>query len=331
MTPIGQQAKRQNKASALSPDDRRLITSFLDAMRAEKGLAANTIAAYDRDLTSAGLALPSQQTLMQASANDLRHVLKIWSADLTAKTVARKLSALRQFMIFLVAEGIRDDDPSQYLDAPKQPKSLPKSLDESEVTALIATASQDQSPQGLMVMAMLELLYGAGLRVSEMTQLEAAVFNRRNDHITIRGKGGKDRVVMLTNAVLDAVESWLKTRDGNPDAVTSRYLFPNPNPNLKTKTNDPKSPDQAINRVEVYGLIRQLGVNAGVGAVTPHMLRHSFATHMLNRGADLRSLQVLLGHADISTTEIYTKTRDDRLSGLVHDTHPLARNSDVDV
>ena len=270
-------------------------------------------------------ALPSQKTLMHASANDLRHVLKIWSGDLTAKTVARKLSALRQFMIFLVAEGIRGDDPSQYLDAPKQPKSLPKSLDESEVTALITTASQDQSPQGLMLMAMLELLYGAGLRVSEMTQLEAAVFNRRNDHITIRGKGGKDRVVMLTNAALDAVESWLKTRDGNPDAVTSRYLFPSP------KTNDPKSPDQPINRVEVYGLIRQLGVHAGVGAVTPHMLRHSFATHMLNRGADLRSLQVLLGHADISTTEIYTKTRDDRLSGLVHDTHPLARNSDVDV
>ena len=325
MTPIGQQAKRQHKASALSPDDRRLITSFLDAMRAEKGLAANTIAAYDRNLTSAGLALPSQKTLMQASANDLRYVLKIWSGDLTAKTVARKLSALRQFMIFLVAEGIRGDDPSQYLDAPKQPKSLPKSLDESEVTALITTASQDQTPQGLMLMAMLELLYGAGLRVSEMTQLEAAVFNRRNDHITIRGKGGKDRVVMLTNAALDAVESWLKTRDGNPDAVTSRYLFPSP------KTNDPKSPDQPINRVEVYGLIRQLGVHAGVGAVTPHMLRHSFATHMLNRGADLRSLQVLLGHADISTTEIYTKTRDDRLSGLVHDTHPLARSSDVDV
>ena len=330
MTRKGQQAQRQKKASTLSPDDRRLITSFLDAMRAEKGLAANTIAAYDRDLTSAGLALPSQKTLLQASANDLRHVLKIWSADLTAKTVARKLSAMRQFMGFLVAEGIRCDDPSQYLDAPKQPKSLPKSLDESEVTALITTATQDQSPQGLMLMAMLELLYGTGLRVSEMTQLEAAVFNRRNDHITIRGKGGKDRVVMLTNAALDAVESWLKSRDANPDAVTSRFLFPNP------KSNDPKSPDQkqldqAINRVEVYGLIRQLGISAGVGAVTPHMLRHSFATHMLNRGADLRSLQVLLGHADISTTEIYTKTRDDRLSGLVHDTHPLARNSDVDV
>ena len=330
MTRNGQQAKRHQKAPALSPDDRRLITSFLNAMRAEKGLAANTIAAYDRDLTSAGMTLPSKMTLLHASASDLRHVLKIWSGDLTAKTVARKLSALRQFMIFLVAEGIRDNDPSQYLDAPKQPKSLPKSLDESEVMALITTASQDQTPQGLMLMAMLELLYGAGLRVSEMTQLEAAVFNRRNDHITIRGKGGKDRLVMLTHAALDAVEGWLKTRDGNPDAVTSRFLFPSP------KSNDPKAPDQkapdrAINRVEVYGLIRQLGVHAGVGPVTPHMLRHSFATHMLNRGADLRSLQVLLGHADISTTEIYTKTRDDRLSGLVHDTHPLARNSDVDV
>ena len=325
MTRQGQPSTRQNpkfqkKASVLSSEDRQMITMFLNAMRAEKGLAANTIAAYDRDLTSAGLALSPKTNLINANANDLRQVLKHWAGDLTAKTVARKLSALRQFMIFLVAEGIRGDDPTQYLDAPKQPKSLPKSLGEQEVAALLTTAGQDQSPQGVMIMAMLELLYGAGLRVSEMTQLEAAVFNRRNDHITIRGKGGKDRVVMLTHAALDAVEAWLHIRDQNPDGVTTRFLFPSP-----------KTPDQPINRVEVYGLIRQLGVDAGVGAVTPHMLRHSFATHMINRGADLRSLQVLLGHADISTTEIYTKTRDDRLSGLVHDTHPLARNSDVDV
>ena len=325
MTRQGQPSTRQNpkfqkKASVLSSEDRQMITMFLNAMRAEKGLAANTIAAYDRDLTSAGLALSPKTNLINANANDLRQVLKHWAGDLTAKTVARKLSALRQFMIFLVAEGIRGDDPSQYLDAPKQPKSLPKSLGEQEVAALLTTAGQDQSPQGVMIMAMLELLYGAGLRVSEMTQLEAAVFNRRNDHITIRGKGGKDRVVMLTHAALDAVEAWLHIRDQNPDGVTTRFLFPSP-----------KTPDQPISRVEVYGLIRQLGVDAGVGAVTPHMLRHSFATHMLNRGADLRSLQVLLGHADISTTEIYTKTRDDRLSGLVHDTHPLARNGDVDV
>ena len=320
MTRQGQPSTRQKKASVLSSEDRQMITMFLNAMRAEKGLAANTIAAYDRDLTSAGLVLSPKTNLINANANDLRQVLKHWAGDLTAKTVARKLSALRQFMIFLVAEGIRGDDPSQYLDAPKQPKSLPKSLGEQEVAALLTTAGQDQSPQGVMIMAMLELLYGAGLRVSEMTQLEAAVFNRRNDHITLRGKGGKDRVVMLTHAALDAVEAWLHIRDQNPDGVTTRFLFPSP-----------KTPDQPISRVEVYGLIRQLGVDAGVGAVTPHMLRHSFATHMLNRGADLRSLQVLLGHADISTTEIYTKTRDDRLSGLVHDTHPLARNGDVDV
>ena len=320
MTRQGQPSTRQKKASVLSSEDRQMITMFLNAMRAEKGLAANTIAAYDRDLTSAGLALSPKTHLINANANDLRQVLKHWAGDLTAKTVARKLSALRQFMIFLVAEGIRGDDPSQYLDAPKQPISLPKSLGEQEVAALLTTAGQNQSPQGVMIMAMLELLYGAGLRVSEMTQLEAAVFNRRNDHITIRGKGGKDRVVMLTHAALDAVEAGLHIRDQNPDGVTTRFLFPSP-----------KTPDQPISRVEVYGLIRQLGVDAGVGAVTPHMLRHSFATHMLNRGADLRSLQVLLGHADISTTEIYTKTRDDRLSGLVHDTHPLARNGDVDV
>ena len=312
--------KRQQKEAALRPEDRRMISTFLDAMRAERGLSANTIAAYQRDLTSAALALPHQAGLTQATADDLRHVLKIWSADLTAKTVARKLSALRQLMVFLVAENIRPDDPSQYLDSPKQPKSLPKSLGEEALSRLLTRAAEDPSPHGAKLMAMLELLYGAGLRVSEMTQLDAGVFSRRNDHITIRGKGGKDRVVMLTEAALDAVEVWLKWRDEMPDAVTSRFLFP-----------DPKNPDAPISRIAVYGMIRQLGVAAGVGDVTPHMLRHSFATHMLNRGADLRSLQVLLGHADISTTEIYTKTRDDRLSGLVHDTHPLARRRDVDV
>ena len=312
--------KRQQKEAALRPEDRRMISTFLDAMRAERGLSANTIAAYQRDLTSAALALPHQTGLTQATADDLRHVLKIWSADLTAKTVARKLSALRQLMVFLVAENIRPDDPSQYLDSPKQPKSLPKSLGEEALSRLLTRAAEDSSLHGAKLMAMLELLYGAGLRVSEMTQLDAGVFSRRNDHITIRGKGGKDRVVMLTEAALDAVEMWLKWRDEMPDAVTSRFLFP-----------DPKNPDAPISRIAVYGMIRQLGVAAGVGDVTPHMLRHSFATHMLNRGADLRSLQVLLGHADISTTEIYTKTRDDRLSGLVHDTHPLARRRDVDV
>lgn len=317
-------------ATQNASDDQRLIAMYLDAMRAERGLTANTIAAYQRDLNAAAEALcdgvghkgagHKGAALQHASADDLRFVLKSWSQKVTPKTLARKLSALRQFMGFLVAEGFREDDPSQYLDSPKQPKPLPKSLGEADLAQVLAVATEDQSPQGLMVMAMLELLYGAGLRVSEMTQLEAAIFTRRNDHITIRGKGGKDRVVMLTTAALDAVETWLNCRDEKPDAVASKFLFP--------AQNNPHNP---ISRITVYGLMKKLGLKSGVGDLTPHMLRHSFATHMLNRGADLRSLQVLLGHADIATTEIYTKTRDDRLSGLVHDSHPLARRRDVDV
>lgn len=310
----------QDQSRQIQPEDRRWIDHYLRAMRAERGLSAHTIAAYDRDLTGVALALKSGQSIVAADAGSLRSVIKLWADDLSARTVARKLSALRQFMAFLVAEGEREDDPSLYLDAPKQEKSLPKGLDESQINALIATAQSDESPDGIMMRAMLELLYGAGLRVSEMIQLDANLMNRRNDHITIKGKGGKDRVVMLTDAALNAAEQWLHYRDQLPDAIASKYLFPS--------KQDARQP---ISRNQVYGLLRALGVKAGIGSVSPHMLRHSFATHMLNRGADLRSLQILLGHADISTTEIYTNTQDNRLAGLVHDTHPLARNKDIDV
>jgi len=304
----------------ISPQDRQWIDLFLVAMRAERGLAANTILAYERDLISAATALPKTQPLITATASDLRHILKIWAADLTAKSVARKLSALRQFMSFLVGEGQRPDDPTQHLDAPKQQKSLPKSLEEADILQLLSCAQDDDSTDGIRLMAMLELLYGAGFRVSELLQLQAHVFQRRNDHLTIRGKGGKDRVVMITPAAQQAVERWLERRDQNGEALASKFLFP-----------DPKNPDEPLDRLRVYALIRDLGERAGIGAISPHMLRHSFATHMLNRGADLRSLQILLGHADISTTEIYTKTRDDRLAGLVKDTHPLARGKGDDV
>jgi len=304
----------------ISPQDRHWIDLFLVAMRAERGLAANTILAYERDLIAAATALPKEQLLIGATAADFRHILKIWSADLSAKSVARKLSALRQFMSFLVGEGQRPDDPTQHLDAPKQQKSLPKSLEESDIHRLLACAQGDDSTEGLRLMAMMELLYGAGFRVSELLHLQAHVFRRRNDHLTIRGKGGKERVVMMTPAAQHAVERWLERRDQNGAALASKFLFP-----------DPKDPEQPLDRLRVYGMIRDLGARAGIGAISPHMLRHSFATHMLNRGADLRSLQILLGHADISTTEIYTKTRDDRLAGLVKDTHPLARGKDDDV
>ncbi|MCE2517312.1 MAG: tyrosine-type recombinase/integrase, partial [Alphaproteobacteria bacterium] len=248
-----------------------------------------------------------------------------WSRDLAPRSVARRLSAVRSFMAFLVEENLRPDDPSTHLDAPKTAASLPKSLSEDDMSRLLNHAAGDDSVTGVMLMSMLEMLYGTGLRISELVNLPVGSFTRRLDHITVMGKGQKERVVILTQAAQLATAAWLEKRDEHPGYVTSSYLYPG-------QGGDGKSGDAPMRRETVYQLIRTLGRNAGIAqAISPHMLRHSFATHMLNRGADLRSLQMLLGHADISTTEIYTQTRDDRLAGLVKDAHPLARLPKIDV
>jgi integrase/recombinase XerD len=294
-----------------------MIESFLSAMIAERSLSKNTVAAYRRDLKAAAEAMPSRKPLIEASPDDLRAVLKTWSANLTPRSLARKQSAVRGFMKFLVEEGIRADEPSVHLDNPKLSASLPKSLSEADIARLIQTAWEDRSPKGLELLAMLELLYGSGLRVSELINLQVAVFSRRRDHITIKGKGGKDRVVMLTDVAHDAISAWIAARDENPQMTLSPYLFPSTNP------------DKPISRQDVYNRLQDLAKRAAIKVkISPHMLRHSFATHMLNRGADLRSLQILLGHEDITTTEIYTRVHDDRLAGLVMSAHPLAQHDD---
>jgi integrase/recombinase XerD len=294
-----------------------MIENYLNAMMAERGLSQNTVAAYQQDLKAAAQAMPPQKPLVKASPDDLRAMLKVWSADLTPRSLARKLSVLRGFMKFLVEDGIRVDDPSLHLDSPKIGASLPKSLSEADIARLIQTAWEDRSPKGFALMAMLELLYGSGLRVSELINLQVAVFARRRDHITINGKGNKDRVVVLTEAACEAVAAWIAARDKNPKMTLSPYLFP---------SNDP---DKPLSRQDVYARLQDLAKRAKIGAkISPHMLRHSFATHMLNRGADLRSLQILLGHADITTTEIYTRVHDDRLAGLVMSAHPLAKHDE---
>ena len=306
--------------SSSSFHDLDLIESYLKAMMAERGYAQNTLAAYRRDLIAAAEAMPSSKPLYSASPDDLRQMLKKWSQDLSPRSLARKQSALRGFMKFLVEDNIRQEDPSLYLDTPKIGTSLPKSLSEVDMGRLIQTAWEDQSPEGIALLAKLELLYGAGLRVSELINLPVTLFNRRREHITIKGKGDKDRVVVLTNAALDAISSWIEIRDQNPQMALSSYLFPSTNPN------------KPLTRQDVYMKLQDLAQRAAIGQkISPHMLRHSFATHMLNRGADLRSLQILLGHADIATTEIYTKVNDDRLAGLVMSAHPLANKDETDV
>lgn len=308
MAPSADEARHPQRNGS----DHLAISRFLNMMTAERGASANTIAAYERDLNIWMDALPNGLSLITARVDDLRQALSGWSGEFSARTVSRRLSALQQFMIFAVEENLRRDDPASRLDRPKTPENLPKSLTEDEVARLFAAATQMPGPDGLRVVCMLEILYATGMRVSELIALPSAAIRRGQVRITITGKGGRERIVVLTEAAQAAIEAWLEARDQDPDAITSPYLFP--------------SGEGTIPRQQVNAELTKLARSAGLGKpVSPHMLRHSFATHMLNRGADLRSLQLLLGHADIATTEIYTKTRDDRLAGLVRDIHPLAR------
>jgi integrase/recombinase XerD len=299
----------------------RVITEFLQAMAADRGLARNSLAAYRRDLVASLGGLAARGTSFETcAADDLRDLLGVWHAGgLAARSVARRLSALRQLMGWLVEEGVRTDNPCRWIDSPKQPSSLPKSLSEAEMAALITAARDLQRPaQARRMTAMLELLYATGLRVSELVTLPVDQFRRDLATIIVAGKGGRERLVALGAPARAAVAGWLEERDAMPAYVTSPYLFPHG--------------DTHLSRQQFAAALKGLAGKAGLdpARVSPHVVRHSFATHMLNRGADLRGLQTLLGHADISTTQIYTATRPDRLAGLVAAAHPLANMNQQD-
>jgi integrase/recombinase XerD len=299
----------------------RLITEFLQAMSADRGLAANSLAAYRRDLTAVlGGLVQSGQHFVSCDADDIRALLSSWhDAGLSRRTVSRRISAMRQMMAWLVEERLREDNPCRWIDNPKQQPSLPKSLSEAEISALIlAATTATPRANALLMSAILELLYATGLRVSELVSLTCDAFRRDQETIIVTGKGGRERLVALGAPARNAVASWLEWRDCNGDYVTSGFLFP--------------TPTGHISRQEFSVRLKKLAMAAGLDPrkVSPHVVRHSFATHMLNRGADLRGLQMLLGHADISTTQVYTATRPDRLAGLVASAHPLAHRNQQD-
>jgi len=299
----------------------RLVTEFLQAMAADRGLARNSLAAYRRDLDACLDDLAdSGRDFASCTAEDLRAVLATWNErTLAARSVARRLSALRQMMSWLVEERVRPDNPCRWIDNPKQPASLPKSLSEAEITGLIAAArALPHMVDASRMTAMLELLYATGLRVSELVSLPVDQFRRDLETIIVTGKGGKERLVALGGPARAAVANWMQHRDSVASHVTSPHLFPHG--------------DAHMTRQQFAAALKQLAPAAGIDPrrVSPHVVRHSFATHMLNRGADLRGLQTLLGHADISTTQIYTKTRPDRLAGLVAAAHPLAPGNQGD-
>ena len=293
---------------------------FHEMLTAERNASANTIDAYRRDLQDAADAMRTKGDLADASVETLRGYLESLSRQkLAPATAARRLSALRQYFKFLVNEGLRKDDPTAALDAPKRGRPLPKILSEGEVATMIDGIAQEDKAAALRLGALMELIYATGLRVSELVSLPLAADKRDQPFLVVRGKGSKERLVPLNDAAKRAVAAYLEVRaDFLPRSVkASQWLFPS------------SGHSGHLTRQRLGQLLKDAAVKAGIdpARVSPHVLRHAFATHLLDRGADLRALQKMLGHADIATTQIYTHVATGRLAALVSEAHPLARAS----
>lgn len=288
--------------------DLALIERFLEMMAAQAGAARNTIAAYRSDLLLASRALGG--ALVQADADAVARLGEEW-ASLARATVARKSAAVRRFYAFLLEEGLRADDPGQALPKPGIRRALPKTLSHGDVERLFSTAAarlagKSKLPADVRNATLLELLYGSGLRATELVSLPRNAVHPDRPFLILTGKGGKERLVPISDRARAAVAAWRDYVD-----VGSPYLFP--------------SGKSHISRVRLFQIIRAIGAEAGIppDRISPHVLRHAFATHLLEGGADLRALQAMLGHADIATTEIYTHVDRARLVALVNERHPL--------
>ena len=302
--------------------DNRHVENFLEMLAAERGAAANTREAYARDLKDfAGFLARRGRAAHQAGVADLRAYLgRLVDAGLAPRSAARRLSTLRQFHRFLFGEGLRADDPTAGLDSPRQGRSLPKVLSEAEVEDLLAAARARPGAEGIRLTALLELLYATGLRVSELVELPAAAAARDPRVLIVKGKGGKERMVPLSEPARDALKAHRMAaaekvgRGTSAKVMSHKWLFPS------------RGASGHLTRQRVAQLLKELAVAAGIdpARVSPHVLRHAFASHLIDHGADLRSVQKMLGHADISTTQIYTHVLDARLKALVRDHHPLA-------
>jgi integrase/recombinase XerD len=286
----------------------RHVEAFLEMLAAERGAARNTIAAYRADLDD--FAVHARMRGLgpaEAGPELVRSYLHgLSAAGLAARTAARRLSALRQFFRFLAREGVRADDPTELTESPRLPASLPK-----EVEALIAGAASLPGRRGKLAVAVVELLYVSGLRVSELAALHAGALRADAPLVAVLGKGAKERLVPISARAREAA---LAARCESAPKKPSRWLFPS------------RAAGGHITRQAVGLVLKEAAIAAGLDPerVSPHVLRHSFATHLLGRGADLRSLQLLLGHADIATTQIYTKVLEERLRRVVQEHHPLA-------
>jgi integrase/recombinase XerD len=313
-------------ARASVSSDRRLLEVFLDMLAAERGAAANTLAAYRRDLDDFAAHLRgARRAVANARGDDVRaYIAALAARGFSAASVARRLSAIRQLYRFLYAEGHRGDDPAAAVEGPRRGRPLPKVLSVNDVDRLLAAArtpAEDAARplaerlRAMRLVCLLEVLYATGLRVSELVTLPASAARRDQRVLMIRGKGGKERIVPLNDAARRAMGEYLALRREAGRTAESQYLFPS------------FGECGHLTRQHFARDLKLIAGAAGLRAdkVSPHVLRHAFASHLLQNGADLRAVQTLLGHADISTTQIYTHVLAERLKSLVRDLHPLAQ------
>jgi len=288
-------------------DDLALVDRFLDMLASETGASRHTLSAYRSDLSAAATILPC---LGLASMEELSKLAPAWR-DLASSTLARRSAALRRFYGFLQEEGFRADNPASALSRPRLVRPLPQILHRDDVDAMFRSAEDKAAsgePRALRNLALLELLYGSGLRASELVSLPRRAVRSNQPFLILRGKGDKERLVPVSSRAAEAVALWSTT------LADGQWLFP--------------SRTGHLSRVRLFQIMRQIAAEAGIAPerVSPHVLRHAFATHLLAGGADLRALQTLLGHADIATTQIYTHVDSERLVQLVNERHPLARS-----
>jgi len=304
----------------------RWIEPFLEAMFAERDAAENTLKSYRADLLEFSAHLDQRQTgFQQATRADIEdYLIALDNRGMAESTRARRLSAVRQLYRFAFEEGWRTDNPALQIRGPRKKRHLPKVLSETEVDRLLIGATQTgRSPQDrTRNTCLMQLLYATGMRVSELVSLPVAALRGNPEMILVKGKGGKERLVPLSAPARMAGAAWIKARDSAEERAkakgkpVSRFLFPS------------SGKLGHLTRIRFYTLVKEIAVKAGVSpqTVTPHTLRHAFATHLLAGGADLRVIQMLLGHADVATTEIYTHVLDEKLRALVLEHHPMAQD-----
>lgn len=296
----------------------KAVEQFLEMLIAERGASSNTCTSYLNDITNFDKFLNGAETTLEdATTDDIRRYLRHRSeVGANNPTISRNLSVLRQFFKFLQSENVRLDNPALNVDGPKVSRTLPKVISEDDVEALLKAAHKLQTAEGIRLTCLLEIAYASGLRVTELVSLPTDALNLTSETLLISGKGGKERLVPLTFSAMNAIVAYERVRiDFLKGNNTSKFLFPS------------RSKQGYLTRRRLGQLLKELAIQAGLDPtiISPHILRHAFASHLLNRGADLRSLQKMLGHSDISTTQIYTHVQKEKLRAVISSYHPMAK------